>query len=734
MILSLCMSVVMILKGQPWFSRTDSVRVSLDSTGNIGFPWVGGLNSCQFSQIDLNNDGIKDLFVFDRSGNKISTFINRGTANKVDYVFAPQYRNKFPKMTNWVLLVDYNCDGKEDIFTWTGPGIKVYRNDSDPGGLKFTLVTPNYLHSNYHPSITNLYVSSVDIPSITDIDGDGDVDIITMSLLGTAFEYHQNMSEELYGSCDSLSYQLQTSCWGNFAESFSSNQVTLNMSCKTKAYTPDSIDVTKIMHSGSCELCLDADGDGDKEILIGGIGFSNMTFVKNGGSASSAKMVSQDPNYPPSLPVNMTIFPCGFYLDVDNDSLNDLIVSPNEYNASEDFTSVSLYKNTGRKDSVSFTYKKSNFLQDEMIDVGEGAYPAFFDYNGDGLKDLLIGDYKYFTASGLVSKIALFKNTGTANNPSYSLVTRDYQSLSSLNLVSMTPAFADMDNDGDLDMIIGNDAGQLYYFTNNPSGGLANFTYMPPVLKDSSGTVIDVGNYATPQIIDVDRDGKLDLLIGNSGGKISYYRNIGTANIPSFKKVSAAFGGVSVVRKSTGSSTGYSVPFMFDDAGTYKLLIGSESGYVYYYNNIDGNLSGNFTLVDSAYQQIWEGTRISIAGSDINNDGFIDIVVGNYAGGVALYMGQSTNSIAEFRKEKIEFSLFPNPANDQINFKIDNENATYKIEIIDMLGRNGYEQKSNQPLLTISTASLQNGVYICRVIAENKQTEVYAVKKFVVNH
>ena len=68
--------------------------------------WAGGINAGQFSEIDLNQDGILDLFVFDREGDKISTYINNGTNGVSDYSYAPEYEDQFPKhLESWVLLV-----------------------------------------------------------------------------------------------------------------------------------------------------------------------------------------------------------------------------------------------------------------------------------------------------------------------------------------------------------------------------------------------------------------------------------------------------------------------------------------------------------------------------------------------------------------------------------------------------------------------------------------------------
>lgn len=725
--------LVVIGNAQPWFKRVDSVAVKINNK-QLLFPWAGGLNFCQFSTIDLNQDGIKDLFVFDKTGFKISTYINNGTPGEVDYVFAPEYKDKFPPLEEWGLLVDYNCDGKEDIFAHANGGIAVYRNDSDPiNGLKFTLITPllksRYSSSNY----VNLYISSVDIPAISDIDGDGDLDVATFSIFGTFMEYHQNMSMETKGNCDTLDFKLATSCWGNFTENSFDNKINLNQACKVGLYSPNQIDPLQIQHSGSCEVCFDIDGDGDKDILIGGISSNNLTLVTNGGTSSNANMIAHDPAFPPSLPVDLTVFPCAYYLDVDNDGLDDLLVSPNAENASENFTSVLMYKNTGSSNGAEFTYIKNNFLQDQMIDVGEGAVPVFFDYDGDGLKDLLVSNYKYFSSVASQSKIALFKNLGTSSKPAFELVTRDFSALATLNIFNMIPAFGDLDGDGDLDMMIGDEVGRLHYFSNTPSAGVANFALSKVNYTDNTATIIDVGNYAAPQLIDLDRDNKLDLIIGASSGKITYYRNTGTINAPVFTKITSNLGDINVVRKSTFSITGYSIPYLYSDAGNYKLLVGSESGYLYYYNNIDGNLAGTFTLVDSSYQKIWEGSRTAPTGADINNDGLIDLAIGNYAGGLSLFYGQATNSTYSIQRNITSFNLYPNPVSDELTIELKNNNETVIISIIDMIGREIRQIETTDNLIKLNVSNLAPGVYLCKLRRNALwNNSLYQFQRFVI--
>ena len=125
---------------QVQFIRVDTIPVLIGTQSLIN-PWAGGINYGQFSEIDLDQDGTMDLFVFDRTGNKITTYINNGTVNAIDYKLAAQYVAQFPILHDWAILRDYNCDGKMDIFTaFTGssPGISVWKNTSTlAAGLQF---------------------------------------------------------------------------------------------------------------------------------------------------------------------------------------------------------------------------------------------------------------------------------------------------------------------------------------------------------------------------------------------------------------------------------------------------------------------------------------------------------------------------------------------------------------------------------------------------------------------
>ena len=737
------------------FNRDTSVPASDSLNIQYKYAWAGGLNSCQLSKIDLNLDGIDDLFIFDRMGNRILTFINNGTPNTIDYIFAPQYETKFPLMRDWVQIIDYNCDGKKDIFTYySGAGITLYKNVSDTA-LKFELVS-NQLLSFQYSGYTNIYSSTVDFPAIVDVDNDGDLDILTFWVLGTYVQMHKNMSMETYGVCDSIKYEIFEECWGKFAENGNSNQIILNdlsTYCNSKNNPIDTIGMNKkeLRHSGSTLTAFDFDGDNDKDLLIGDVDFPQIKALTNGGTSTNAIITSQDtifPNY--DTPINVIAFPVASYLDLNNDNKNDLVISPFDskfdlWTVTENFQSMLYYKNVGTATTPIFSFQKNNLFQEDMIEVGGGAYPVLFDYDNDGLKDLFISNCGYWDSSfynnaslysKFVSKIALFKNIGTISNPSFQLITRDFADCSSLQLNSIYPSFGDLDGDGDADMLIGESKGNIYYFENTAGAG----NPMNLVLNQINYQSINVGKYSTPQLIDLNRDGLLDIVIGERNGNLNYFKNNGTTVNPIFNLENDSLGKVNVVDYLT-SNYGHSVPCFFEDTiGHYKLFVGSESGYIHYYKNIEGNLSGSFTEEDSKLLYIYEGILTGVAVANLNNDGFLDMIIGNYSGGLAYYKGDAPTiaDINETITTNIQILVFPNPATNVISVQIENnfQSKMIDFEIYDLLGNKLIKKQiRNLNNAKIDVSELANGIYFLKTTSISKNGQkLEKTSKFVINN
>jgi hypothetical protein len=709
-------SISLLSQSQIQYTRNDTIIVSRNNDTLVN-PWAGGLNFCQFSSIDLNLDGKDDVFIFDRSGDRISTYLNEGNTGEIKYKHAPQYVNAFPVLIGWAVLRDYNCDGKADIFTFgQGPmgGIDVYENTSSiTNGLQFQLKV-HLVKANMTPNSTNFFddikVTSVDVPAIRDIDGDNDLDILTFDVGGTTVEWFRNFSMELNSTCDSLYYILESRCWGEFTENTLNASITLNTPCAAPPIIEDDNQQRAERHAGSCMECIFTDGDNDPDLLIGDISNTHITYVRNGAGNSYAVMDQSDAVFPSyDTNVFMNIFICPYRLDVNNDGAEDLVFSPNASSTVENFNSCWLYLNNGDNDSTIIEFHQRNFLQDGMIEVGEGAVPRFHDYDNDGDADLFIGNYGYYSSSGIYpSKIALYKNVGNFNSPSFQWVTDDFASLhaNAYNIISPIPTFADMDGDGDKDMLVGDFTGKLHYFRKDP-GPADNF-----VLAGANYQGIDVGNNAAPQLIDVDRDGKIDLLIGEQSGNVNYYRNTSATSTPAYTLVTANFGGIDV--QAPSFITGYSVPCMYDNNGSYVLLVGSERGYVYRYDNIDGNLAGNFTLSDSTYITTREGMRVAPWATYINGDTIIDVAIGNYSGGLAIYTGDVINSVSNITSQPENIlTPFPNPARQDIYFKGWTSQTKFPVtaRIYNIAGAETAEYVLNSENVPLNTSLFNSGLY-----------------------
>lgn len=721
------------------YTRTDTIPV-YENGDTLRFPFAGGHNHVQLSDIDLNLDGIKDLFLFDRTGNKITTYLNGGAPGQVDYSHAPQYQTLFPQMQSWALLADYNCDGKEDIFTSSvnPAGIRVYKNVSS-FSLQFALAKA------FLKDMSNVFIpaNTIGLPAIEDVDGDGDLDILTFSPGSWEMSYYINKSKELYSHCDSLVFQLDPPCWGHFMESGPTCSVVLSACRKkdTSLTLPEGERTNRInsspigegkeeVNGSSCSLCLDMDGDGDKELVIGQGTCCQLTVLTNGGTAASASMTGFSNSFPASMPVNLKYNPCGYFLDVNNDSKRDLLVSPSMPNISVNDESIWYYENTGADNVPVFSRRTRSFLQNDMIDAGEGSDPVFFDFDSDGLQDLLVSNYvlTHDSCPGTFAYgVFAYKNVGTSTSPAFQLVSTDYANLTSqLTKTNKHLAFGDLDDDGDEDLIIGDVDGLLSYFENTaPAGNPANFVFVQDSFADNTGNFIDVGSNATPQLIDADRDGDLDLVIGERAGNLNYYVNIGTKTAPSFSVATSQFGGVDVM---VPCCTGFSVPFMYDSAGagiTYHMIVGSEAGQLppfrnglWFYKNIENNLGGNFVLVDSMLQNLWEGPRMTVHGKDITSDGRMDLVIGNICGGIAIYLGDTLTTSVNETGCDWNISVYPNPTSDQIQVTLTGGSGrATAIEIYNVLGGKMAEQSIGVQTATIELP-FSPGFYFLRIQSE----------------
>lgn len=692
---------------QQLFQQSQSIKVKKNGIDLIN-PWAGGANVPQLSSIDLNKDGILDLIVFDKNGDQINCFVNNGTPGQVDYHYTPEYNICFPILEDWVLLRDYNCDGEMDIFTYYNGGIRVYKNIDNDELLSFELV--GTILTNRGSGPTNLYVSSVDIPHIGDLDFDGDLDILTFSIIGNNVEWHKNNSIEEYGDCDSLNFTLEDDCWGDFSENFANNSVTLNdCSQKKQAY------IKQAKHSGSTVTALDLNADNFYEILLGDVTFDNIVMLENSAPNTGALMVAQDVNFPSyNTSVELTKFPATYFIDLNNDQQKDLIVTPNGNNVSLNFENIWFYENISANEEVNLNLVQKNVLIDEMIEVGSGAHPVFFDYNSDGLMDLIVANYGYYQDGGnFNSQLALYKNSGTLTEPSFEWVTDDFSELGALNFENnIIPTFGDLDNDGDLDMIVGDSNGNVHFLKNIPNSNNEAKFYINTLEYFN----IDVGSFASPFLVDLDRDEDLDLIIGSRQGAISYYENQGDINDANFVLTNDTLGNIDLADPIY--NTAYTTPCVVDSENGFELFVGTEKGTLYHYNTLDDNLNGSFENVTDYMQLYSKSIKTAPAIYDLNNDGWNDMLIGVFTGGVHLLWGSDLSSFSLKESNQNSLIFYPNPSQGIFNIK-----TNKLISSSTVFALNGDEVLKSYNSNILDLTECKNGLYFVKIIFEDQSTQ-----------
>jgi hypothetical protein len=738
----LCCAVAILLSlnlpAQSLFRNSD-IAVSWEGL-TLSDPWAGGLNSCQVSTFDANLDGVKDLFVFDRNGGKISVYINESSIpGTYNYRYTQEYNDAFPaNLRNWVLLRDMNCDGKEDICANSGSGFKIYKNTSDTELSFDPTVNANvlayYEWDGAAPLTSGVFCISPDVPAIDDYDNDGDMDMWSWNEFSSSLYFYRNRAVE-NGNCSVVDFECKNRCYGMFGESVESFTLILgsDFDCDFNVIDPREDD-GPLRHTGGTTSLYDLDNNGLKDLVIGDVSANSLIALMlqesvTGQDSASFVHVDFPAAFGNSSPADLITFLGSYFVDINNDDVLDLVVSPNSETDAADQQSLLLYLNQGTNELPLFLRIQDNFLQSGMIDLGVGAYPTLGDVNGDGLLDMIVSNRRRFSLdNNFTSCLHFFKNVGTPSAPAFELIDTNFLAIPSLQWSTIAPALGDLDGDADPDLIVGDLDGKLHRFSNLSQGGVVAFELQPSQLTNSDGEIIDVGQSATPQVFDVDADGKNDLLVGCLNGSVVYYRNIGSVSSPVFEWQTDSLGQAAAL--SLLGIQGKSVPCMVrDGAGATKLFLGTETGPIMEFGGVDGNLQGTFELLSSDFEHIREGSRTAISGGDLNNDGLNDFVIGNTGGGLAVWMHQPLH--AEERFEMEEIKLFPNPTRGDFRIRLPKQAVLpARLGITDQQGRVLRQQIITERLTEINQSALSPGCYIVTITSNRWVVS----KKLILQH
>ncbi len=268
------------------------------------------------------------------------------------------------------------------------------------------------------------------------------------------------------------------------------------------------------------------------------------------------------------LDINVGSYSIPRVCDWNNDGRKDLIIGQRTDGK------VRLYLNSGTDSApvfITFSYIQANGADISVYGTGcQGAAPEVVDWNGDGKKDLLVGD-----AAGYVH---LFLNEGTDADPvlgagSYIQVAgTDYKADA-----RAVPCINDWNEDGRKDLLVGRGDGEISVLINSNTDDDPVFTVDGRVYAGVQP--IDGGLRITPRIFDWNCDGYKDIVAGEGYGRIMFYENIGTNEDPQFEanEVYLDAGGfpIDLVLRSRPEIVDWT------NDGLADLLVGSYDGCIY---------------------------------------------------------------------------------------------------------------------------------------------------------
>ncbi len=318
-------------------------------------------------------------------------------------------------------------------------------------------------------------------------------------------------------------------------------------------------------------------------------------------------------------------------------------------------------------------YPKSN------VHSGDGRVRAnqwsYVDYDGDGALDLIVGvgdwdDYGWddafnsqgrWTRGPLHGYVYLIRNRGTTRQPDYAVPVRLAAGGRDVDVYGMpSPNFADFDSDGDLDLLCGDFLDGFTYFQNVGTRSEPRYASGRELVRDGKPVEMHLC-MITPVAIDWDRDGDMDLIVGQEDGRVAFLEHTGKVayGMPVFRDPrffqqeadEVKFGALVTPVSSD-----------WDGDGDEDLVCGNTAGEIGFIENLDGSNPPRWAAprlleADGRVVRIMAGPNGSIQGpaeakwgyttlcvADWDHDGLPDIVANSIWGKVHWYRNIGTRT------------------------------------------------------------------------------------------
>ena len=489
---------------QDMFVQEESGRIiHLENTGSAAAPrytWRSSawkeLDTGEWYRIvDLDQDGDMDILTEERFS-YIRYYRNDGTLEEPNFVVAVDTLMDatgtpiFADRQNIPHIVDIDCDGLLDLFIGRVTGtITRYESvgDDENGVPRFRFVTDRW--EDIEIVGENVSLHGANTMNFADVDLDGDLDLFW----GDFFEAGLLLVRNL-GSCASPSLRSEPVNWP------------LNDPVETSGY--------------NAPVLLDVDADDDLDMVFGVLGGA---FNANSTTRDNFYLMRQDAdgNFEAETTRYLYDLDVGSesivkLWDMDNDGDLDMIVGNKIEPTNQKTSLMFVFENTGTATAPAFEYK-------ETLDLISTYHqnPAIADIDADGDLDFLIGKWN--------KEIAFWRNDGSAADYAFTEVADVYRALTRGQ--NAAPALVDLDNDGDYDLVAGEASGSLNYWVNNGTPQEPAFELVSDTWLD-----IDIGRRSFPTFADMDGDGDQDMIVGSELDGLFLWENVGTPEAFQFEE------------------------------------------------------------------------------------------------------------------------------------------------------------------------------------------------------
>lgn len=680
-----CLLLIPITEGsgQPFERRMEPFVVESEQGNEMVNPFSGGLYQPRIGLRDVNGDRLPDLFLLNPD-NILRLYRNYGDLI-LRRVFPSPY-DSLP-LRRWFRFADIDGDNDDDLFSSGGLSeVMLYRNTGTQAAPQFS-ANPDTMQGVDNSVI---YTQQETVPSFVDIDADGDLDLFYGKVDGSIIFYENT------GTPQFPALTFRTASYMNI----------LVISGRAKQNDGAAIqrEQEQKRHGASVLGFVDMDGDADLDILFGDFFTQRLLLFHNDGTPQQAKfgMNRLDTAF---RGIGDDVISPGFNQaeagDLDADNRQDVLISSLLPNSQ--FSPLQLFRNIGTNAAPIMRYQQKD--PTEEIDVGEYATPAII--NDSQRNGVLIGSLEgtlTYYETRQESGRTVWRKKGTFGLPGWQRT---------------APATGDLNGDGIAEVVIGG-------VIEDPTKMISIWRFQGNrlVFSESLADVSGINTNVSPSLGDLDNDGDLDLLLGAQNGQAFYFQNIGTATTPAFERASPPppFDALNAGRDSAPRMAD------IDSDGKIDLIVGNAApvgpttgrqrdGVQFYFNTGDGRFQKRPEFPDLDLPNRSNPTPMFF-----RDRSGAWLILGMEAGGLQAYYQQGSLDVPTASDVPLHyFTIKSNLLRSEsvITVEWNSGESLGEMRIIDLAGKEWYRQKivGKMGTIRIVLPKLPAGMYVCSMAA-----------------